>query len=61
MQTGRHLVPGWFISSIADYVADINKDDRDNSIEWLMRTDFGQVCRREGDKLTFIVVTVEKR
>lgn len=46
-------IPDWFTNSIADYVADIADGDREEEIEWLMGSNFGKVCRRDGDKLTF--------
>ena len=46
-------IPEWFTNSIADYVSDVKGEDRDGDIEWLMRTDFGKVCQRDGDKITF--------
>jgi len=48
-----NTIPEWFTASIADYVADISDTSRDDEIEWLMRTNFGTVCRRWGDKITF--------
>lgn len=46
-------IPEWFTGSIADYVADIKADNREEEIEWLMSTNFGKVCERVGDELTF--------
>lgn len=46
-------VPEWFTESVADYVADIDDTSRDEEIEWLMRTNFGKVCQRDGDKIIF--------
>lgn len=52
-------IPEWFTSSIADYVDDVDDKYRDGDIEWLMGTDFGKVCKRDGDKITFKVDVID--
>lgn len=52
-------IPDWFTSSIADYVDDINEQYRDDDIEWLMGTNFGEVCKLDGDKITFKVDAID--
>ena len=52
-------IPDWFTSSIADYVDDINEQYRDDDIEWLMGTNFGEVCKLDGDKITFKVDVID--
>jgi len=49
----EELMPEWFTDSVADYVVNVGPDEREDDIDWLMRTDFGQVCKQDGDKLTF--------
>lgn len=46
-------IPEWFTVSVADYVADVDDVSRDEAIEWLMQTNFGKVCQRDDDKITF--------
>lgn len=48
-------IPEWFTSSIADYVADISDENRDSDIQWLVRSDFGKVCRRTDNEITFSI------
>lgn len=48
-------IPEWFTSSVADYVSDIKEERRDEDIEWLMNSDLGKVCKRDGDKITFSI------
>lgn len=38
--------------TIADYEVDIEDKYREKEIDWLMSTNFGKVCRRDGDKIT---------
>ena len=51
------MIPEWFTNSVADYVADIREENREDEIEWLMSTNFGKICKRDGDKLTFNIDT----
>lgn len=46
-------IPEWFTNSIADYVSDVSAENRDEEFEWLMSSNFGRVCTRDGDTLTF--------
>lgn len=53
----KELIPDWFTYSVADYVAEVGHEERDGDIDWLMRTDFGKACKRDGDKITFNIYT----
>lgn len=48
----QDILPDWFTESIADYVVDIDQN-REDEIKWLMETNFGDVCKRAGDRITF--------